>query len=93
MLVPRPGHQLCQPQPVLEVAKVELGGGEGRDGRVHAVLGVQHMDRVAGRLQPLEEGDVVVEGHGAFADDRGGQLHWVPDQEHLQQRTGLVFRV
>mmetsp|Transcript_30110 Transcript_30110/g.69023 ORF Transcript_30110/g.69023 Transcript_30110/m.69023 type:complete len:232 (-) Transcript_30110:379-1074(-) len=54
---------------VLEASVVEDGTGESGDGGVHAVLGVQHMDGVAGVLQALKEGAVefgVAARHGKY---------------------------
>ena len=45
------GHRSVRLQPVL----VKLAVGKGHDRRVHAVLGAQHLARVAALLQPLEE--------------------------------------
>jgi hypothetical protein len=69
----------CSPRPVPHLR------GEGRDEGVHAVLHVEHLDRVARGLQPLEQAGVVAVLRGAAADDGGGQLLGVTHQEGLQQ--------
>jgi hypothetical protein len=67
-------------------------GREGGDARVHAVLHVQHLDRVASALQPLEQAGVVAVLRGTRRDDGGRQLLRVADQECLvdgERRGGV----
>ena len=68
-----------------------------RPARPPTHLRVQHVHRVARRLQPLEQRLTVALGKGALAHDGGGQLHRIPHQVNLlgaavrqrDQRGGL----
>ena len=85
--MPRTRRVLHHPGAIFELSLVELLGGKAGNGRVHAILDVQHVHRVAGCLQAFEEGHIVLECHSSLADDRCGQLDWVADQVHLHGRS------
>ena len=73
---------------VLQPALVEEVGGEGPDGRVHAVLHAQHRDRVAQLLEPLEQGTLQQACPGCLAQHGRRQLLRIPDQHSPAQHAG-----
>jgi hypothetical protein len=73
---------------VLEEFSVEIPPGEGGNGRVHPVLGVEEVDRMAPVLQTLEKGALEGRGGAQGGKDRGRKLLGVADQD-----TGLRPRL
>ena len=69
--------------PVLELLVVKNDAREERDGRVHAVLGVEEVDRLAGRFEPLEQRPLVQRDVAALGEGRRRELLRVAHQHAL----------
>ena len=73
------------PLPCFDPPIIELVRWEPAYGRVHAVLGVQHLHWVSRLLQPLEQGHIIPKGHCTLGDDCCWQLDRVSHKIHLHQ--------